>query len=142
MKTNKFKVWDKENKKMYPTEYELLKEIHFNEEGEVDYVIIAEFLPDESWAFKELKNIKLIQYTTLKDINGKEIYEGDIVIDKITEDRKEICIVEWSCNYNAGFNLRPINYPNCTPFRLGLDLQKDYEIIGNIFENPELLEQK
>ena len=84
----------------------------------------------------------IMQYTGLKDKNKKEIYEGDVVIYEITKHRKEICVVEWSCDYSAGFHLKPIRMPNCTPFRLGLDLQKDYEIIGNIYENPELLEQK
>ena len=77
------------------------------------------------------------QYTGLKDKNGKEIYEGDIL-----ENRSSISVVEFSTEdvgscgccvpefWGTGFIISKNTSPeNC-------------EIIGNIYENPELLEKK
>lgn len=79
------------------------------------------------------------QYTGLKDKNGKEIYEGDIVeIDLwyVMNGKKHNFrhVVEWSvgeserypCSVDSGFSL-PAS-------------KSGYKVIGNIHENPELLE--
>ena len=75
----------------------------------------------------------LMQYTGLKDKNGKEIYEGDVVKfipkdfeDGITWER----VVRWQ---DWGAVLCPQGFPDWTKV-------KDVEIIGNIYKNPELLE--
>lgn len=81
---------------------------------------------------------ELMQYTGLKDKNGKEIYEGDILeyfrIKPGTEnyypDRTKRKAIKWE-EYNrcVGYNMRPI-------------IEEDdnyWEVIGNIYENPELL---
>lgn len=94
----------------------------------------------------------IMQYTGLKDKNGKEIYEGDIV--KIVEDKNikvanqphqfmfgDIAKVEWS-NVNLAYYLVNENHEE-------IECQMDYygawsgwnwlEVIGNIYENMELL---
>jgi len=70
------------------------------------------------------------QYTGLKDKNGKEIYEGDIVK---FEDTKHIGIV---CLKDGEFLVEEL--PKRNAVRL-LWCEKHAEIIGNIYENPELL---
>lgn len=76
----------------------------------------------------------LMQFTGLKDKNGKEIYEGDVLkfyngrIGKITWDN-EWCVNKYVLEDNS-FGYLP-----------EFQFYKPYEVIGNIYENPELLKE-
>lgn len=76
------------------------------------------------------------QYTGLKDKTGTEIYEGDVV--KVEGDG-EIYRVEW---IRSGFGLEPRYNSPRYPVLGNVELRKKIEVIGNIHENPELLEEK
>ena len=86
----------------------------------------------------DTEDMILMQYTGLKDKNGKEIYEGDII-----SNGYEKCIVVW-VKEQAGFMLKLTNkeYEKEKWTNPMIDLRKDDEVIGNIYENPELLEDK
>ena len=74
-----------------------------------------------------------IQYTGLKDKNGKEIYEGDILThDDEREYPAPLVKVIWY-NEQAKF------YTEGVSFSGDLDEWNGCEVIGNIYENPELL---
>lgn len=82
----------------------------------------------------ELSKVNLMQYTGLKDKNGKEIYEGDVVKDYYCEYVDD--------KYTVGFS-DGLFYPlvqveqgyNC----IDKYDKNRFEVIGNIYENPELL---
>lgn len=84
--------------------------------------------------------LKLEQFTGLKDANGKEIYEGDIVrmhVVLLSPDDK-VGYVEYHKKY--GYSLI-MNDRRCRQEYWANDNKAVYEVIGNIHENPELLEE-
>jgi len=119
MREIKFRAWDKKKEQMHYG-VETWDELPFiiNPQG-----IFTDFI--------------LMQYTGLKDKNGKEIYEGDI----LDGDDGFRYLVKWDSGgfvvvrydrLDRGIMLRILS---CTSFL------SSCKIIGNIYENPELLEE-
>jgi uncharacterized phage protein (TIGR01671 family) len=134
MREIKFRAWDKNNKKM-------IFGPRNNEEN-------------SSWilALASAYDLELMQYTELKDKNGKEIYEGDIVeIFDIYPEKKRYKIEFGKFGFDSnhdrylyqGFGLIPIidNQLDDDNHSLIFGIYEDIKIIGNIYENLELLER-
>lgn len=130
-----------------------MREIKFRAwvlQDEVDgEYIAAEYMEDNVEAFHDplyehkQGNIVLMQYTGLKDKNGKEIYEGDIVKAWSTGSCGTF-EVRWRQGGAPCFMLYPA-FQNGERWRLHGTQDKhgnyydDVEVIGNIHENPELI---
>lgn len=118
MREIKFRCWNKEHKKMY--------------EQQDPYVIQAVIFGNDYNGV-----VEVMQYIGLKDKNGKEIYEGDILKlfnDEIGSDIPCNFIGEVEY-YESGFFVDNHKDYGCPVFQE----IAEWLIIGNIYENPELL---
>ena len=76
-----------------------------------------------------------MQYTSLKDKHGEEIYEGDIV-----RSTADFGTAQYDDNREI---IEPVEFKNGCFYPICMEPEENFEIIGNIYENPELLgEQK
>jgi len=89
--------------------------------------------------------LNLEQFTGLYDKNGEEIYEGDVltVIDPNGE-REVNCVVEWDSGASAYTYEPEQGYGHFDVSSIGwaVAMGFSFEVIGNIHENPELLEAR
>ena len=121
----KFRAWLKE-------ELEMQDVLAFDTRGHSFLGIEGTNVRVEGWCdyFEVDKQAVIMQSTGLKDLNGVEIFEGEILFDK--HHNPQIGVVVF---YEGAFQLLANNmyYPL-------IQFDGDVEIIGNIYENPELLE--
>ena len=128
MREIKFRVWDPAGQQMCP-------------------VIVADFQDNQSKVFcrlpksgaQEIFSADLMQYIGVKDKNGVEIYEGDIIRGHTGRYQVD-CVVRWSIG-NCGFIAEPTIMER-TYLCLNPGSTKSYEVIGNIHENPELAKEE
>ena len=100
------------------------------------YVMIEEI--NGLWCERDFDDIEPMQYTGLHDVHGKEVFEGDIVkipedYDKFGRNAGEILKVAFN---NGCFRLKR---PNSKGRGFYFEDDNTVTIIGNIYENPELL---
>jgi hypothetical protein len=141
MREIKFRAWD-ERKKIMHYNFQWMES---GTDGNDWVVFKSDKQPIMSDAVKNpffSQQLKKMQFTGLKDKSGKEIYEGDILTgatsyennnDEREWTKEKPCVVEWyeEC---AGLNPFLLNARwRCDVIELG--------VIGNIYENPELLNQ-
>lgn len=98
------------------------------------FVCPDEFAEGKSWDDYEIDPKTRGEYTGLKDQSGQEIYEGDVL--KWDEDDESSVVV-----YDPQNALFGMQYKDGRIYGLYDCQQKELEVIGNIHDNPELLEQ-
>ena len=127
MREFKMKAWLKKEKKMVA-----IIGIDFNYE----YIRYTEDsnLFNENYKTAEFKDIELLQFTGLKDNGGQELYEADVI--KFNDGIDDIYGL---ISYDDEDGSYRVSYENITEHLS--DLEGDFEIVGNIFENPDLHEQ-
>lgn len=122
--TPKFRAWDKRENTMRDVAV-----LHFTKGGKVNSIEYWK-TPSELKSY-HVRNLVLMQSTGLKDKNGVEIFEGDIGWDDHQEVHGQVIFENGAFKYeweNISEDL--------------FEATDDIEIVGNIHENPELLEGK
>lgn len=122
----RFRAWHKTREELGEVE-----RIRFDDEGNVSTVLV---IGKSFGANIYIDKIELMQSTGLKDKNGQEIFEGDILG---TKDGLLNGVVEYRSDLGMWTNSL-IKYNN---FERLCNVATSREIIGNIYENPELLEE-
>ncbi|ALQ36184.1 hypothetical protein RO03_05920 [Fusobacterium nucleatum subsp. nucleatum] len=127
MKEFKMKAWLKKEKKMVAIigidfNYEYIR---YTEDGN---------LFNENYKTVAFKDIELLQFSGAKDKAGQELYEADVI--KFNDGIDDIYGLISYDDEDATYR---VSYENITEHLS--DLEGDFEIVGNIFENPDLNEQ-
>ena len=127
----KFRIWDIENKEMLK-----VQELDFEPTFYGGRIAIR---PDQYSDYFDTEDMILMQYTGLHDKNGKEIYEGDIVAICFQRAIKRGKAVIKYIDKFAGFVLTETGDAEHEYAPIGDYQMKNFEVIGNIYDNPELL---
>ncbi|MCD2257494.1 hypothetical protein FHQ08_12440 [Lactobacillus sp. CC-MHH1034] len=150
MRDIKFREWDSEREKMYGKGHGM----SYSEREEYDDSTGFRFAHEEDLDYTNRDKVgdkyyrRLMQYTGLKDGNGKEIYEGDVIliVSKEEEDSYIAPVKYFAEDNYPAFDLDPRYIPDNWYYDSNVLSQElsagvsHVKVVGNIYENPELVE--
>lgn len=136
MRDIKFRAWDSFNNRMIQND-RILKICFVRSDHIPSLVVYSNRNIENHTEIREndkqyCNEFELMQYTGLKDKNGKDIYEGDILTSAFS--KRIVIFDENTCS----FMLKDIDLRN-ELFSLTKEKSKNLEIIGNIYENKDLI---
>lgn len=138
MREIKFRAWDKTE-----SQWIEINKMGFLENGEAWYV--EDYEKNEPPYFTDRNDWELMQYTGLNDKNGREIYEGD-VLEYSKEQTLLVHYNENTASFSANYILHRDEYGELkggwigsAPFDKRNIENSEMRVIGNAFENPDLL---
>jgi uncharacterized phage protein (TIGR01671 family) len=120
MKEIKFRAY-KSTQKMYQ-----VQSVNFHSQTGEAYSVSIDFSPYTV----RISDIELMQFTGLMDKNGKEIYEGDVV--RVNAGEPSLEFISQVIFEQASFRIAAV-------YDQGFPHKEDIEVIGNIYEHPELV---
>ena len=132
MREIKFRVWDTENKEMLR-----VQELDFED---TFYGGRLSIRTEQYNDYFDIEDMILMQYTGLHDKNGKEIWEGDIVNCQ-TKYGKAKAIIKFIDGKFVAYWDSKITHPKNGHHITCYDINKRFEVIGNIYDNKELLNE-
>ena len=115
----KFRAWDNWRKRM-----SVVDRIYIDTKGVRLYDDFGEY-------WRDFRDVEFMQSTGLKDKNDKEIFEGDVVKCNGLLGTIESFKAMWICSFVKYNNYQKVGF-----------FAQEIEVVGNIYENPELLEEK
>ena len=121
MRTIKFRAWSKKFNKFLAVGFHIIGE-----------TTLFDLLNQH--CLEELDTIEITQFTGLKDKNNKDIYEGDILKVKTNDDWFDD--TGYYSNMEVKYEIRESGDSEISGF---VYIPKDREVIGNIFENADLI---
>ncbi len=129
MREIKFRAWDKEQEKMFKPVYLLLSK------GSSLPIVFKNGETIRGSGRLHGYNVELMQYTGLKDKNDIEIYEGDIATTPYLSR-----LTKGTVAY-VGSSFVYVTEEGDTITMIYINQLPEFEVIGNIYENPELMEK-
>lgn len=134
----KFRAWDKRKNVMRDVAV-----LHFTKNGKTNFIEYW-INPTELKSY-HVRNIDLMQSTGLKDKNSIEIFEGDVVLVNVSNGFDHL-VNEKTVVQESEFHSGLV----CKSLISGMEyrvfkhkkMDYEYEVIGNIYENSELLEEQ
>lgn len=133
MREIKFKAWDKNDKRIFIDPQMI--DFYNKKIGYMQYQ--TEYMPDTSYSipvgFEEFEYSELMEWTGLYDKNGEDIYEGDILFESFGEKYYKVVFENGSfrAEFEGDFEEHSFDLIDV--------VTQGCEVVGNIYENPELI---